>query len=161
MAKFTEAQQNILIENARQLYCKGFDAETIATFIKEVSISTIRKWIKDYDFDKSKKSRLLALSEIRNSILESYADLLDGKKPKVKPDEAAKYAAAFEKFSPKKQVLMYMYEAFEMLTTEYENGVQSAKSKKEKDEALSLLQSHRTHMQKVVNNLTNDILGNE
>lgn len=161
MARFTKAEREQRIEHARQLYCKGFDAETISDIMGDLTPVTLERWIRDNDFERSKRSQVIALSEIRNSILESYADLLEGKKPKVKPDEAAKYATAFEKFSAKKQVLTYMHEAYEMLSEEYMKDIQKTTSKKLKEELLKQLKSCRSKMDKVINKLTNEAIGHD
>lgn len=161
MAQFTKAERELKIEQARRMYCKGFDSQTIADIMGDVTKRTLDGWIRDYDFDKSKKSQIIALSEIRNSILESYADLLDGKKPKITPDQAAKYATAFEKFSSKKQVLSYMHEAFEMLSEEFMKDIQKTEGRKEKDNLLNDLRGVRSKMENVLTRLTNEVLGNE
>ena len=161
MAKFSKEQQKQRIDHAKQLYLKGFDFDTIAEILKDTTPSTVARWAKENEFEKLKRSQLIALSEIRNSILESYADLLDGKTPKIKPDEASKYAIAFERFSSKKQVLMYMYEAFELLSESYQLDIQHGKTKEEKEKALNNLQHLRTKMEIVINNLNKEVLGNE
>lgn len=161
MPKISQAERLQKIEQARQMYCKGFDAQTIADIMGDVKKRTVEDWIREYDFERSKRSQIIALSEIRNSILESYADLLDGKKPKVTPDQAAKYATAFEKFSSKKQVLSYMYEAYEMLSEEYMNEIQTTETSKEKSIILSELREVRTRMERVLTRLTKEVLGND
>ena len=161
MARFSKAEREKRIDHAKQLYCKGFDADTIAEILSDVTAVTVTKWINENDFEKSKRSQVIALSAIRDSILESYADLLDGKKPKVKPDEAAKYATAFEKFSAKKQVLTYMYEAYELLCEEFMKDIQKAKTKKEKESIHYYLCESRNRQERVLTQLTNEVLGNE
>ena len=161
MARFTKVEREQRIEHARQLYCKGFDAQTIADIMGDLTQVTVERWVRDNNFERSRRSQVIALSEIRNSILESYADLLDGKKPKIKPDEAAKYATAFEKFSAKKQVLTYMHEAYEMLSEEYMKAIQKAPSRKTKEEQLTQLKSCREKMDAVINRLTNEAIGND
>lgn len=161
MAQWTKAQREQRVEYAKQLYCKGFDSTTIADIMGDVKPVTVDRWAKDYDFEKSKRSQLIALSEIRNSILESYADMLDGKKPKITPEAAAKYASAFEKFSSKKQVLTYIYEGYEMLCEEYMKDLQKEDSRKAKETLLNELRVVRSKMEKVVTRLTNEVLGNE
>lgn len=161
MARFTKAQREEKIEQARNMYCKGFDVQTIADTMGDVEVITVERWARDNDFEKSKRSRVIALSAIRDSILESYAEMLDGKKPKVSPDAAAKYATAFEKFSSKKQVLTYMHEAYEMLCEEFMKDIQTAQTRKDKEILLSSLQGVRTMMNKVLTRLTNEVLGNE
>lgn len=158
MSKYTKEMQKQLIEHARQLYVKGFDAATIADIL-QISANTVVRWARDNNFERSKRNQMIALSEIRRSILESYADMLEGRQPRIKPDDAAKYAMAFERFSAKKQVLTYMYEAFELLTEQYQRNIQLAKTKAQKEQALSDLQKLRENMDVVINNLTAEVLG--
>lgn len=161
MARFSKADRDAKIDQASRMYCKGFNAQTIADIMSDVSERTVEKWIRDYEFEKKKRSQIIALSEIRNSILESYADLLDGKKVKISADQAVKYANAFEKFSSKKQVLSYMYEAFELLSEEYMTDLQKEKKAAAKNEMLSALQTLRAKMDKVLTRLTKEVLGDE
>jgi cell fate (sporulation/competence/biofilm development) regulator YlbF (YheA/YmcA/DUF963 family) len=160
MAKFTEEERLKQAENARRLWCKGFDAETIST-IMGIKPVTVNRWAEEFDFERSKRSQIIALSAIRNSILESYSDLLEGKTPKIKPDEAVKYAAAFEKFSARKQVLTYMHEAYELLDEEYCKDIQAAEKKSDKEKLLNELRVARTKMQNVLTRLTQEVIGDE
>jgi hypothetical protein len=160
MPKYTKQQQEELISKAKRLFCKDFELETIADLLK-VSITTIEKWAREHEFEKAKKSQLLALSEIRASILESYAAVLNGEKPKISADTAVKYAKAFEQLSSKKQVLMYMYEGFELLTDEYQRQVQQTRGKDAKVQKLNELKSLRENMNNVLQTLNNEILGND
>ncbi len=161
MARFSKAEREKRIEQAKQLFCKGFDIDTIAEIMSDVAASTVAKWAEQYDFDKLKRSRTIALSAIRDSILESYADVLEGKTPRITPDQAAKYATAFEKFSQQKQVLMYMYEAFDMLCEEFMKDIQAAKTKKEREAIHLFMRESRNRQDKVLTRLTNNVLGNE
>jgi len=161
MATFSKQAKQRRVEHARQLYCKGFDAQTIADIMGDLKPSTIQRWINEFDFEKSKRSQLIALSEIRNSILESYAALLDGETPKVRPDEAVKYAKAFEAFSAKKQVLTYMHEAFQMLDEQFCRDIQTAKKTVDKQRILDSLRDARQRMQTVITRLTNEVIGDE
>lgn len=160
MSRFTRDTQKQLVDHARQLYVKGFDVETIASILK-LSAATVTRWARENGFERSRRSQVIALSEIRRSILESYADVLEGRQPRIKPDDAAKYAVAFERFSAKKQVLTYMYEAFELLTEEYQRHVQQATGREEKQQALIELQKLRLSMDNVVGNLTREVLGDD
>lgn len=160
MSKYSKEKQKQLIDHAKQLYVKGFDFATISDILK-VSASTIARWARENNFERSKRNQLIALSEIRRSILESYADMLEGRQPRIKPDDAAKYAMAFERFSARKQVLTYMYEAFELLTEQYQRNIQQANTKEQKEQALSDLQRLRANMDVVINNLTAEVLGND
>lgn len=161
MARWTKEEREQKISYARQLYCKGFDAQAISDIMGDIQVSTINEWIRVNEFDKSKQSQIIALSEIRGSILESYAALLDGQTPKITPDQAAKYATAFEKFSSKKQVLTYMHEAYEMLCEEYMKDIQKAEKKKDKETLLGNLRVTRSIMEKVLTRLTNEVIGHE
>lgn len=161
MARFTKAQREEKISQARRMYCKGFDAQTISDIMGDVEVSTIERWIREEGFEKDKRSQIIALSEIRNSILESYADVLDGKTPKITADQAVKYANAFEKFSSKKQVLTYMHEAYEMLCEEYMMAIQKGTDKGEKGIWLNELQGVRSKMDQVLTRLTGEVIGNE
>ncbi|MGE4542236.1 MAG: hypothetical protein AB7D35_13330 [Bacteroidales bacterium] len=161
MARFSKADREQRIEQASRMYCKGFDAKTISDIMSDVSERTVEKWIRDYEFEKKKKSQVIALSEIRNSILESYADVLEGKEPRISADQAVKYANAFEKFSSKKQVLSYMYEAFELLSEEFMTDLQKAKKAADKEKLLVELRSLRGRMDKVLTRLTKEVLGDE
>lgn len=160
MSKYSKEKKRQLVDLARQLYVKGFDYATISDILK-VSVNTVVRWARENDFERSKRNQMIALSEIRRSILESYADMLEGRQPRIKPDDAAKYAMAFERFSAKKQVLTYMYEAFELLTEQYQRNIQQATEKEQKQQALSDLQKLRANMDVVINNLTAEVLGND
>ena len=161
MAQFSKAEREKKVSQACEMYCKGFDAETISDIMGDVKVSTIEKWIREFNFDKKKRNQVIALSEIRNSILESYADVLDGKQPKISADQAVKYANAFEKFSSKKQVLSYMHEAYEVECEEIMNEISKAKNNKEKEAVLLELKRIRVRQEKILTRLTNEVLGNE
>jgi hypothetical protein len=157
MGKFTKIQGEKKRQYGKSLYIKGFDLPTISD-ITEVALSTLKKWRDADRWETARNSSFIALSELRNTILQSFIELKDGKKPKIKPDEAAKYAAAFERLSDKKKVLCYMYEAFEMLTCELTKDIQDTKGKKEKELALEILKRVRTHTDSIITKLTNETL---
>lgn len=161
MARFTKTQKEEKLSQVKQMYCKGFDAQTISDIMGDVEVSTVERWIKDNNFENNKRSQIIALSEIRNSILESYAAVLDGGTPKITALQAVNYANAFEKFSSKKQVLTYMFEAYEMLCEEYMTDIQKEPGRKVKDEILKELQGVRSRMDRVLTRLTNEVIGNE
>ena len=160
MAKFTGAQQRQKILHAKDLFIKGFDYETIAEVL-DVAENTLRKWGRDNDFESAKQACAITLSEIRNTLLQSFADIKDGKEPKISPDTAAKYASAFEKFSDRRKILTYMYEAFEYLTQEYISDISKSASAQEKQGALADLRVLRDKMDRVITRLTNEVLKDE
>jgi len=160
VSKFSREQQHQKMLSAKDLYTKGFDLSIIADLIS-VSRLTLSKWAKENDFEGAKKANIIALSAIRSIILQSFADVCEGKTPKISPDKAAKYAAAFEKLSDKRKTLTFMYEAFELLTSDYIKDLEKAVSKEDKDTSLENIKVLRDHMDKVVTRLTNEVLNDE
>ncbi|MDD2965434.1 MAG: hypothetical protein PHU33_15935 [Bacteroidales bacterium] len=156
MAKFSEAEKRIKIQYAKDLYIKGFEYPTISEILG-VGIRTLEQWGRENQFEEARQTAVIALSEIRATILQSFSDLKAGKTPAIKPDEASKYAAAFEKLSDRRKTLTYMYEAFEMLTTELTKDVQLEKGK-QREMALQTLKIVREKMDKLITRLTNDVL---
>jgi uncharacterized protein YjcR len=142
MARFTKEETAQKKTYAKELYIKDFSIDTIAEIIG-VAASTVKRWAEDEDFETAKQSSFIAISELRKTILQSFMDLKEGRKPTIKPDEAAKYAAAFDKLSDRKKVLSYMYESFEILTDELIKDIENAKNKKDKDFALTILKRVR------------------
>lgn len=160
MAKFTKEEIAKKKQYAKDLFIKGFLLETISD-ITGIALSTLKKWAKDEDFDTAKQNSMLALRYIKSTISDSFIAMSKGEKPKIKPDEAAKFAAAFEKLSDKKKTLTYMFEAYDILTEAILKDIQAEPSKKEKEETLIFLQRVRNYTDRVLTNQTNDILNNE
>lgn len=156
MAKFTKNELKQKRAYAKSLYIKGFDYETIAGMLV-VAVSTIKNWGREDDFEGSRKASFIALSEMRNTVLESFAELKEGKVPKITADVAAKYAAAFEKLSSKKKTLTYIFEAYEMLTEEFLTDVQNAVKKEDKEFCLKVLQLVRAKSDVVITKLSNEV----
>jgi hypothetical protein len=157
MSRYSNIEIERKKQQAKELYIKLFDIQTIAEII-QITPATVTRWAKDNDFETARKSKSISLSELRSAILDSFSELREGKKPKIKPDEAAKYASAFEKLSDKKKTLSYMYEAFEMLTDELSKEVQNASTKKDKETSLSVLKIVRTKTDAILTKLTSDVL---
>ena len=160
MARFTKEETLKKKAYAKDLFLKGFDEYSIAD-ITGLTESTIKKWAKEDDFKSAKEMHLIAISEIRNTIVESFIALRNGEKPKIKPDEAAKYASAFEKLSDKKKVLSYMYEAYEMLTDEIMKEIQSATAKKDKEVVLAILKKIRTTTDVIMTRTAAEVLNKD
>lgn len=157
MARFSQEQTSQKKQYAKDLYIKGFTLDTISDIIG-VAMTTLRKWAKENDFETAKQSSFIALSELRNTILQSFIDLKDGKKPTIKPDEAAKYASAFEKLSDRRKVLSFMYESFELLTDELTKDIEGARSAKAKELALETLKKVREKTDAILTKLTAEAL---
>ncbi|MCL2290835.1 MAG: phage terminase small subunit-related protein [Bacteroidetes bacterium] len=157
MGKFTKIEGEKKRQYGKSLYVKGFDIPTISDIIGAAE-STVRKWRDNDKWEDARNSAFIALSELRNTILQSFIDLKDGKKPKIKPDEAAKYASAFERLSDRKKTLSYMYEAFEMLTHALTKDIEGAANKKDKELSLEILKRVRTKTDTIITKLTNETL---
>ncbi len=160
MAKFTKAVKQQKIDHAKQLYCKGFDFDSIGLFIG-VATETLQKWALENDFEKERKSRLIALSELRNTILDSYAEMREGRKPKITADEAVKLATAFEKLSVNKKTITYYYDAFEVLCDEFLLAIEKTPKKKDKEKWFEIYQTVRKVLDTVTSKLLKDTLGDE
>ena len=160
MAKLSKADQKQKQLYAKDLFIKGFEPDTISDILS-LSELTIKKWRRENDWESAKQASFIALSELRNTVLKSFADLKDGKIPLITPDQAAKYASAFEKLSDKRKTLTYMYEAFEMLTLEFMKNLQSAKSTDDKAVALKMLRTVREKMDNVLSVLTANVANND
>ena len=154
MARFTKNETKQKRAYAKSLFIKSFDYETIAGIL-DLTTSTIKAWSRDDDFEGARKASFIGLSEMRNTILQSFADLKDGKVPVISADVAAKYASAFEKLSSKKKTLTYIFEAYEMLTEEFLSDVQTAFKTEDKALALKILQIVRAKTDIVITKLAN------
>ena len=157
MARYSKEKSDKKRQQAKDMYVKMFDLETIADIL-DVAITTVKRWSKEEDFELARKSSVISLQEIKNTILESFSDLRDGKKPKIKPDEAAKFASAFEKLSDKKKMLSYMYSNYELLTDELIKDVQNGKTTKEKEAALQTLVVVRNKTDIILTRTTAEVL---
>jgi hypothetical protein len=157
MARLSKEISDRKKQHARDLYVKGFILETIAE-ITGMALTTVNKWAKEGDWETARQSNYIALGELRQTILESFISLKKGEKPNIKPDEAAKYASAFEKLSDKRKVLSFMHESFEMLTDELTKEVQNARGKAAKESALNVLKVTRAKTDAILTRLTSEAL---
>lgn len=159
MPKLTKQETELRKNQARDLYLKGFDCATIADILG-MAQSTIAKWAELGGFEDAKRSRSITLSEMRETILESFQKLKSGEKPTISPDAAAKYAKAFEQLSDRKRCLPHMFEAYDILTDVLASRVQQAKGKEERDSALHILKTVREVSQLILTDLTTESLSN-
>lgn len=155
MARFSKNELKQKQLHAKDLFVKGFDYDTIAEIL-DLSTATVKNWGRREDFENARKTRIISLSEMRNTVLQSFSDLKDGKKPAIKPDEAAKYASAFEKLSSKKKTLSYIFEAFELLTEELLLDVQNAIKPTDRELSLTILKSTRSASDRVITKLSTE-----
>jgi uncharacterized protein YjcR len=142
------------------MYAAGISEQIISETL-EVNINTVYRWKKEGDWENRRKVNQLTMGEIRKSIIDSWDDLKNGKKPAITPDMASKYAAAFERFSDKRKTLSYMFEIFEMFTTELLLDVQNAKTDKQRDDLLSFAKRVRAKLEQVTSKMYKEVLDDE
>jgi len=157
MARLSKEVSEQKKQHGRDLYMKGFVVEVISEIIG-MAATTVRKWAKEGNWELARQSNYIALGELRQTILESFIALKNGEVPTIKPDEAAKYASAFEKLSDKRKVLSFMHESYEMLTDELTKSVQNAKGKVAKEKALMVLKITRATSETIITKLTAEAL---
>lgn len=159
MPKLTKQETELRKQQARDLYIKGFDCNTIADILG-MAASTISKWADALGFENDRRSRSITLSEMRETILDSFQKLKAGQKPTISPDAAAKYAKAFEQLSDRKRCLPHMFEAYDILTDHLTFRVQSATSKADRERALEVLKIVREVSQQILQDITNESINN-
>lgn len=157
MAKLSNQQREVKISYAKDMYVRGMSIEVIAD-IMGLALRTIKEWAKEHNFEQARQAYSISLTEMRNLILSGFNDLKNGITPKIKPDDAAKYASAFDKLSDKSKLIPYMYELFQELTLEYSNEIERSKSAQERQILLAELKHLRTFMDRVAQRITVEAL---
>lgn len=157
MAKLSNQAREVKISYAKDMYVRGMSIEVIAD-VMGLALRTVKDWAKEQNFEQARQLNSISLSEIRAMILAGLNDIREGRTPKLKPDDASKYASAFEKMSDKSKLIPYMYELFQELTLEYSNSIERSKTASEKQLYLSELKNLRTHMDRVAQKLTQQVL---
>lgn len=152
MPKLNKQETEIRRQQARDLYIKGFDIPTIADLIG-MAPSTVAKWAELLHFDDDRRARQITISEMRETILDSFQKLKAGQKPSISPDAAAKYAKAFEQLSDRRRCLPHMFEAYDILTDRLTLRVQSAHSKADREAALAVVKIVRQVSQQILTDL--------
>jgi hypothetical protein len=160
MARMSNTERDDKIRQGFDMFSAGISEQIISETL-DVNINTVYRWKKEYNWDDRRKVNQLTMGEIRKSIIDSWDDLKNGKKPAITPDMASKYAAAFEKFSDKRKTLSYMFETFEMLTNELLLDVQNAKNEKQKDDLLKFAKRVRSKLEQITSKLYKEVLDNE
>lgn len=148
------------IRQGFDMFSAGISEQIIAETL-DVNINTVYRWKKEGNWEDRRKVNQLSMGEIRRTIIESWDDVVNGRIPKINPDMASKYAAAFEKFSDKSKTLSYMFEIFEMLTNELLLDVQHAKNEKQKDDLLTFAKRVRSKLEQITSKLYKEVLDDE
>lgn len=157
MSKYTKAEKERKVEEARRLYVKGFDLDAIARFV-DVSMDTLRKWVREHDFEASRKTNIIQRPEIIEALLQSFQSVLNGETPRIRPLDAAQYASAFEKLSDKKKLLSFTMEAYELLTDEMIAAIEKGNGEKAKKDLFAMVKEVRYYMDRVVGRLSQEVL---
>lgn len=133
MARMTTQEQEKKLQQAKELYISGFAIPFVADTVS-VKSETLRKWIDTHQWDNLRRAKLITPSEIQNAILQTFAELKEGKDPKISADKISKLASAYEKLSDRQVAIGYMIDSFSELQKFILSKAQSAliKSKKEK-----------------------------
>ena len=159
MARMSNTERDDKIRQGFDMFDAGISEATIAEIL-DVNINTVYRWKKENDWENRKQVNQLSMGEIRKTILQSWDDCVNGRVPKIHPDTASKFAAAFEKFSDKSKTLSYMFEIFAMFTNELLLDVQNAKPEKQQD-LLEFAKRVRARMERLTQKLSKEVLDNE
>lgn len=133
--RLTKKQSDQKKRQGKRMFINGFSVDEIAEIL-EVHIETIKRWLKDQNWQKEKDVHSLSIAELKRETLQCFADMKEGKTPKLSPDQLSKLASTFDKLSDKKKALAYMYENFELLSDAVLKDALSESSKKKKDAKL-------------------------
>lgn len=156
MARLSNKKRDEKKAHGKSLYIKGMSLQSISDII-EISLTSLKNWRKEGDWDDAKKANNISIRELKNEILETFRALKEGEKPRMTADQVSKIASAFDKISDNKKQLAYMIEAFEMLSEELANEVQVG-NKDERDFKLASFKHVHTVMDKLTSELIKDVI---
>ncbi len=144
--RLTKKESDTKKRQGKRMFINGFSPQEIADIL-EVHIETIKRWKKQYDWQKEKDVHSLSISELKRQILQTFADMKEGNQPKLSPDQLSKLVAAFDKLSDKKKALAYMYENFELLSDAILKDALSERKKATREEKLETAKYVREMME--------------
>lgn len=144
--RLTKKESDQKKRQGKRMFINGFSVDEIASIL-EVHIETIKRWKKQYDWQKEKDVHSLSISELKRETLQTFADMKEGKTPKLSPDQLSKLAATFDKLSDKKKALAYMYENFELLSDALLKDALSERKKADKEKKLEMAKYVREMME--------------
>jgi hypothetical protein len=133
----------------QRMFINGLSKDEISEIL-EVHIETINRWARAEDWQADKDLHSISIGELKREVLQTYADMKEGRTPKISADQLSKLASTFEKFSDKKKALAYMYENFEQLSDVIIKDALSQRSKKGKEEKLATAKYVRDIMDQVL-----------
>lgn len=135
--RLTKKESEKKKRQGKRMFINGFSKDEIAEII-EVHIETINRWHKQDEWQKEKDVHSLSIAELKRETLQCFADMKEGKQPKLSPDQLSKLAATFDKLSDKKKALAYMYENYEILFDAILKNALSERKAKDKQEKLDI-----------------------
>jgi len=144
--RLTKKESDTKKRQGKRMFINGFTPVEIADIL-EVHIETIKRWKKQGDWQKEKDVHSLSISELKRETLQTFADMKEGKTPKLSPDQLSKLAATFDKLSDKKKALAYMYENFEMLSDAILKDALSERKKATREQKLETAKYVREMME--------------
>lgn len=133
--RLTKKQSDQKKRQGKRMFINGFSKDEIAEIL-EVHVQTIDRWYKSENWQKEKDVHSLSIAELKRETLQCFADMKEGKQPKISPDQLSKLASTFDKLSDKKKALAYMYENYELLSDALLKDALSERSKKKKEAKL-------------------------
>lgn len=147
--RLTKKESDKKRRQGKRMFINGFSRQEIAEIL-EVHIETIKRWYKQDEWQKEKDMHSLSISELKRETLQTFADMKEGKTPKLSPDQLAKLASTFEKLSDKKKALAYIYENFDNLSDAILKDALSERKKATRESKLDIAKYVREIMDDLI-----------
>jgi transposase len=144
--RLTKKESDTKKRQGKRMFINGFSRQEISEIL-EVHIETVKRWHKKEEWQKEKDVHSLSVSELKRETLQTFADMKEGKTPKLSPDQLSKLASTFDKLSDKKKALAYMYENYELLSDAILKDALSERSKAKKESKLETAKYVREMME--------------
>jgi transposase len=106
--RITNKERDQKKEEAVNLFIRGYSIQTISEMVK-ISISTLRKWAKENDWDAEKENAKISPKEIQSIIRKCIIAAKNGKPMPYTADSVSKLASAWNKLDdPEKKAVLTM-----------------------------------------------------
>ncbi|MEM8506228.1 MAG: hypothetical protein AAF717_00300 [Bacteroidota bacterium] len=129
----------------KRMYINDLSLVEIAEIL-EIHLETAQRWARQGKWKQEKELHSISISEIKRQMLTTFHEMKEGKQPTISADQLSKLAAAFDKLNDKKKALAYMYENYEELSDAIIKDALSERTKKVKEEKLSIAKYVREKM---------------
>ena len=140
------------LTHAEAAYIRGYSLPLIAKFPNMVSITTLRRWRKEYEWDEKKDLATINPRKIKDMILKNVQAINMGKKMPYRPDDIAKLASAWEKMDNTQKHAFYCMEAFNGFA-DFMIDKAARKSDKDRKAMIDKLKEFRALQDEYVNSL--------